>query len=151
MKRQKEASSYWAEVFFFFFLVRVSNKYLSLMLMWTVLPYTNSLASWVNTLMGLKQSSLFIFIKERERKKGEFNGRIQTRHTIFSINNTFCLRDKVDSGHLLIVFLRKINAATFVENETRREAKTFLVKTRGLFSSNQGQSFWPCLPFGWMR
>ena len=84
--------------------------------------------------------SLYI-IKERERKKGEFNGRVQTRHTIFSRNKTFHLRDKVDSGHPLIVFLWKINAATFVENETRREAKTFLVKTRRLFSSNQGQSF----------
>ena len=29
----------------------------------------------------------------------------------------------------------------FATVETRREAKTFLVKTRGLFSSNQGQSF----------
>lgn len=49
----------------------------------------------------------------------------------------FYLKDKVNSGHRATVFLWKINATAFIENKTHREAKTLLVKTRRLFSSNR--------------
>jgi hypothetical protein len=39
--------------------------------------------------------------------------------------------------------LWEINAMAFVENKTHIEAKSFLVKTRRLFSSNEGQSLTP--------